>query len=59
MVAKDEEIMFQIEILYDFMDASTEDKDSVVAKKIAEHFKLSDDAAAKYVSEFKEGRRAV
>lgn len=51
--------MFQIEILYDFMDASTEDKDSVVAKKIAEHFKLSDDAAAKYVSEFKEGRRAV
>ncbi|MEM0117928.1 MAG: hypothetical protein QXE12_00505 [Conexivisphaerales archaeon] len=51
--ANKEEVMFQIEILYDFMDEGVKDKDDFVAKKIAENFKLSLDEAKKYVQEYK------
>ena len=47
-----DEIMFQIEILYDFAD-DAEDLDSFVAEKIASNFKLTLDDARKYVKEYK------
>ena len=51
--ANKEEVMFQIEILYDFMDEDVKDKDEFVARKIAENFKISIDEARKYVDEYK------
>lgn len=52
-----EELMFQIEILYDFMDEDVKDKDSYVVKKIAENFRLSEEEARKYVEEYKQSSR--
>ncbi|MEM0287434.1 MAG: hypothetical protein QXG05_04575 [Nitrososphaerota archaeon] len=48
-----DEIMFQIEILYDFMDDDVKDRDSFVIKRISENFKLTEQEAARYVEEYK------
>jgi len=55
-IANKEEVMFQIEILYDFMDEDVKDKDEFVAKKIADNFKIPVDEARKYVEEYKVGK---
>lgn len=55
-IANKEEVMFQIEILYDFMDEDVKDKDELVAKKIADNFKIPVDEARKYVEEYKAGK---
>jgi hypothetical protein len=52
MATLKEEIMFQIEILYDFAN-DTRDLDNFVAEKIASNFHLSVDEARKYVEEYK------
>ncbi len=54
--ANKEEVMFQIEILYDFMDEDVKDKDEFVAKKIADNFKIPIDEARRYVEEYKAGK---
>ncbi|HVP22620.1 MAG TPA: hypothetical protein VMS77_01760 [Conexivisphaerales archaeon] len=52
LAANKEEIMFQIEILYDFAD-STQNLDEFVAEKISSNFGISMDEARKYVQEYK------
>ncbi len=52
MTASKEEIMFQIEILYDFAD-DTKDLDGFVAEKISANFGIPLDEAKKYVAEYK------
>jgi hypothetical protein len=52
MAANKEEIMFQIEILYDFAD-DAKDLDAFVAEKISGNFSLPLDEAKKYVQEYK------
>jgi hypothetical protein len=51
--ANREEVMFQIEILYDFLDEEVKDKDDFVMRRIAENFKLSLEQAKAYVEEYK------
>ncbi|MDG6934607.1 MAG: hypothetical protein JRN68_07890 [Nitrososphaerota archaeon] len=48
-----DEMMFQIEILYDFADSDVVDKDEYVAKKISENFKLPLSQARELVKEYK------
>lgn len=48
-----DEMMFQIEILYDFADSDVVDKDEYVAKRISENFKLSLSQARELVKEYK------
>jgi len=52
LTANKEEILFQIEILYDFAD-ETKNLDEFVAKKISDNFGISLDEARKYVQEYK------
>jgi len=52
LTANKEEIMFQIEILYDFAD-DAKDLDRFVAEKISTNFGISVDEAKKYVEEYK------
>ena len=52
MTANKEEIMFQIEILYDFAD-DAKNLDAFVAEKISSNFSLPLDEAKKYVQEYK------
>jgi hypothetical protein len=52
MAANKEEIMFQIEILYDFAD-DAKNLDAFVAEKISSNFSLPLDEAKRYVQEFK------
>ncbi len=52
MAANKEEIMFQIEILYDFSD-DEKDLDGFVAQKISSNFGIPVEEARKYVDEFK------
>jgi hypothetical protein len=51
-----EEMMFQIEILYDFMDSNVSDKDEYVARKISENFKLPITQARELVKEYKSSK---
>jgi hypothetical protein len=52
MAANKEEIMFQIEILYDFAD-DAKDLDDFVAGKISTNFSIPLEEAKKYVVEYK------
>ena len=52
MTANKEEIMFQIEILYDFAD-DAKNLDAFVAEKISSNFSLPLDEARKCVQEYK------
>lgn len=48
-----EEVMFQIEILYDFIEDDVQDKDAYVARKISENFKIPIEEARKLVEDYK------
>lgn len=48
----EEEIYFQIEIMYDFLDGNEEE----IAKRIARNFKISIDDALEYVKRYVEGK---
>ena len=52
MAANKDEIMFQIEILYDFAD-DTKNLDQFVAEKISSNFGISLDEAKGFVAEYK------
>ena len=52
MTANREEILFQIEILYDFAD-NAKDLDDFVAEKISTNFGITIDEARKYIQEYK------
>jgi hypothetical protein len=52
MALNKEEIMFQIEILYDFSD-DEKDRDGFVASKISSNFGIPVNEARKYVDEYK------
>jgi hypothetical protein len=52
MAANKEEIMFQIQILYDFAD-DAKNLDAFVAEKISSNFNLPLEEAEKYIQEYK------
>ncbi len=51
----EDEIYFQIEIMYDFLDEG-EKKEEEIAKRIARNFKISIDDALEYVKRYVEGK---
>jgi hypothetical protein len=58
LTADKEEIMFQIEILYDFAD-DAKDLDRFVAEKISANFRISIDDAKRYVEEYKATSKVI
>jgi|YelNatPaOPRAMG01_1025707.scaffolds.fasta_scaffold52596_3 hypothetical protein len=52
MAPSKEEIMFQIEILYDFAEGEG-DVDSFVAERISRNFSMPLEEARKYIDEYK------
>jgi 3-polyprenyl-4-hydroxybenzoate decarboxylase len=52
LTADKEEIMFQIEILYDFAD-DVKNLDDFVAEKISNNFGITREEAKRYVQEYK------
>ena len=56
MSATKDEILFQIEILYDFAE-DTKNLDEMVVEKISKNFKISMSEAIQYVEEYKALRK--
>lgn len=54
----EEEIYFQIEILYDFLDEK-ERKEEKIAKKVSRNFKIPLDDALEYVKKYVEGKAKI